>query len=44
MVLGRVVEAETIPNLGVGYTEHSGSKWRKGKGSLKPNHGLGLNP
>ena len=40
---GRVAETEIMPKLVAGYTELVGSKWKKGKGFLKPNFGVGLN-
>ena len=32
---------EIMPRLVVGYTELGGGKWKKGKGFLKPNFGVG---
>jgi len=39
---GRGIETEIIPNRGGDYTE-LGSKWKAGKGFLKPNFELGPN-
>ena len=38
---GRVAETELMPKLVEDYTEHSGSKLKKGKGFSKPNFELG---
>ena len=35
--------AELMPSLVVDNTELGGGKWKKGKGFLKPNFGLGPN-
>jgi len=40
---GRGIETEIIPNRGGDYTELGGSKWKAGKGFLKPNFELGPN-
>ena len=41
MERARVAETELMPRLVVGYNELGCSKWKKGKGFLKPNFGVG---
>ena len=43
MERGRVAETELMPSLVVGNAELGCSKWKSGKGFLKPNSGLGPN-
>jgi len=43
MEWGRVAETEPMPKLVEGYTELDSSKWKRVKGFLKPNFGLGPN-
>ena len=38
---GRATETERMPRLVVGYTELGCSKWKSGKGFLKPNFETG---